>query len=351
MKTLNDFSFKDKKVIVRCDFNVPRSKEGAVLDLFRIEQTLPTIRRLASEGAKVILMSHLGRPEEELNFELRIKKFSLEPIIKELEKMLGVDVKFLPDCIGREVEMEVGKMNSGKIALLENLRFHSAEEENKDDFSQALARLGDIYINDAFGVCHRSHASVVGITKYLPSGAGLLLEKEIKVLKNVMKNPERPLISIIGGKKVETKVGLINNFSSMGEWVLVSGLIAKEIKTKNIQFKNQDKIISPIDEIFEGKDIGPETVRIFKEKIKPAKTIIWSGPLGMIEDKRFAHGTEELARAIIASSAFTIAGGGETAEFINQLGISSKFGHLSTGGGAMLAFLGGERMPGIEALR
>jgi len=259
-------------------------------------------------------------------------------------------VRFLSDCIGNEVKKEIDKMELGEIVLLENLRFHKQEEENDSDFAKELASLGDIYINDAFAVCHRKHASIVGIPQYLVSGQGLLLEKEIKILTDLIKNPKRPLISIIGGKKAETKARFINKISEIADFVLINEVLDKEIEEKGIILNNPQKIIRPIDNI-DTFDIGPKTIELFKEKIKKAKTVFWSGPLGKIEDKEYRNGSEQIAKAIIESNVFSIMGGGETIEFINQSGESSKFNHLSTGGGAMLSFLSGEELPGLQALK
>ncbi len=344
MKTLKNFDVKGKRVLLRCDFNVPLSEEGVVLDDFRIKETIPTIRYLADNGAKIILMSHLGRPEGKVVEGLR-----LTPIREKLEEYLDLSVKKSEDCIGPAAEELINKTNPGEVLLLENLRFHKEEEENGDNFAKELAKSGDIYINDAFGACHRSHASIVGIPKYLASGAGLLLEKEIKSLNRIIKNPQKPLISIIGGAKVETKAKLINKISEVSDWVLVGGLIKKELDDKKIPLTFPRKIIAPLNNL-EGKDIGPETIELFKEKISLAKTIFFNGVLGRIEKKEFSKGTEEILEAIIQSKAFSVVGGGEMLAVINRLGIIDKFSHVSTGGGAMLAFLSGDKLPGIEAL-
>jgi len=343
MKTLNDFNFSGKRVLVRCDFQVPLDEEGEILDDFKIKSTIPTIEYLIENGAKTILMSH-WKPEGQE------QAYSLAPISLKLERLLNQKVNFLNDCIGEKIKEEVDKMEVGQVVLLENLRFHKEEEENNENFARELSKLGDIYINDAFSVSHRNHASVVGITKFLPSGAGLLLEKEINVLSSFMKKPQRPLLAIIGGKKVETKTKLINAVSEISDWVLISGLMQKELKEKNIKLKYPEKIIGPVDEVNKGEDIGPKTIEIFKEKISQVKTIFWNGPFGMIEEEEFQKGTREIANAIIKSGAFSVVGGGETVEFINKLGLIGKFNHVSTGGGAMLAFLGGEKLPGIDAL-
>jgi len=345
MRTLKEFEVKEKKVLVRCDFNVPLDKQGSILDDFRIKETIPTIQYLIDGGAKIILMSHLGRPEGKVVEELR-----LTSIKEKLEKCLDLSVKKSDDCIGNETEELINKMNPGEVLLLENLRFHKEEEEGDLDFAKKLADLGNIYINDAFGASHRAHASIVGIPKYLPSAAGFLLEKEVKVLSELMQNPKKPLIAIIGGIKVETKAKLINKISRTADFILVNGPIKREIEEKKIKFDYPQKILGPIDEIGEGRDVGPETLLQFGEKIKSAKTIFWNGPLGQTENKEFSKGSEVLARIIVESGAFSIVGGGETAEFINRIGLIEKFNHVSTGGGAMLEFLSGQELPGIKAL-
>ena len=323
MKTLKDFDVRNKRVLVRCDFNVPLSEKGEILDDFRIRQTLPTIEYLIKKGAKLLLMSHLGRPDGKA-----IEAFSLKPVQKRLEELLGQ-----------------------KITLLENLRFDPREEQNDESFARELAQKGDIYINDAFGVCHRAHASVVSIPKFLPSGAGLLLEKEVECLIRLSNNPEKPLVAIMGGAKVETKVKFIDKISKIADAVLIGGLLQKELKAKNIKLKYPQKIIEPLDEVSGGKDIGPETIDLFKKRISQARTIFFNGALGLIEQKEFSHGTEEILKAIVQSKAFTVVGGGDMTQVISRLGLSDKFSHVSTGGGAMLAFLSGEKLPGLEVLK
>jgi len=344
MKTLKDFDYKNKRVLVRCDFNVPLSKEGLILDDFRIKKTIPTIEYLIDKGGKILLMSHLDEPGGKVVESLR-----LNLIQEKLMEYLDLSVVKAPDCIGKEIEKWINQMRPGEILLLENLRFHKEEEENEENFVRELAKLGDIFINEAFGACHRAHASIVGIPKYLPSGMGSLLEKEIRVLTELLTEPKEPLIGIIGGKKVETKSRVIDKISEKASWVLINSLIKNEIKEKNIQLKYPQKIIIPIDEI-EGKDIGPKTINLFKEKIDKAKTIFWSGPLGKIEEKPFQKGSKEIAEAIIESSAISVVGGGETVEFINKIGLTEKFSHVSTGGGAMLDFISDGKLVGIDAL-
>jgi len=346
MKSIRDFNFKNKRVLVRCDFNVPLSDKGEILNDFRIKKTIPTIEYLIKKEAKVILMSHLGRPEGKVVESLRMNS-----VQNRLMEYLDVSITKTPDCLGPEIVKWTHEMQLGEILLLENLRFHQEEKENDEGFVQKLTKLGDIYINDAFGVCHREHASIVGVPKFLPSGIGLLLEKEIKTLTELSQHPKKPLVAIIGGVKMATKVKLIDKISEVADFVLISGLVKKAIKGESIQLKYPQKIIEPVDETGEGKDIGPETINLFKEKISSAKTILWNGPLGLIEKEEFSRGTAEILRAIIKSKAFSVVGGGETVEFIAKLGLTEKFGHISTGGGAMLAFLSGEKLPGLEALK
>ncbi|MDO8601275.1 MAG: phosphoglycerate kinase [bacterium] len=344
MKTLKDFNFENKRVLVRCDFQVPLSEKGEILDDFKIRASISTIKYLVEKKAKVILMSHWKPMEGEGKAE------SLILILPKIEELLKRKISFLTDCVGEKTKREIEKMQSGEIVLLENLRIHKEEEENDDGFARELAGLGDIYINDAFGVSHRPHASLVGIPKYLPSGAGLLLEKEIEALKKIMEDPKKPLIVVIGGAKVETKTAVINRISEFADFILIGGLIACEIKEKNINFANPREIIFPIDDVC-AFDINERTINLFKEKIVTAKTVFWTGPLGKVEKNEFQKGTIAIAKAIIESGAYSVAGGGETVWFLEKAGLINKFSHVSTGGGAMMAFLSGEKLPGIEALK
>ena len=404
MRTLRDFDVKGKRVLVRCDFNIPLNEKKEITDDFRILQTLPTIKYLIEKGAKIILMSHLGRSAQNQKSKITPyhfleksgerqanQKFSLRPIEKHLEKLLKKKVKFLDDCIGEKVGKEVEKMQSGEIILLENLRFYKEEEENDENFAKKLAKLGDIYINDAFGACHRAHASIVGVPKYRPAGTGFLLEKEINVLSKVLKNPSRPLIAIIGGVKISTKIRVIEQFLKTADHLLLGGKIfepllqVKEVligrpwleeeiieQVKKINLTDP-KIHLPIDslvclpnleegysrkagigsirkeeEIF---DIGPETIKLFSNLIKEAKMLVWSGPLGYFEREPFDAGSKAIAQAIVRNhTAFKIAGGGDTDAFLAKYNFREKFDHVSTGGGAMLEFLSGEKLPGITAL-
>ena len=339
MKTLKDFNFKNKRVLIRCDFNLPLNKKGQIEDDFRMGQTIPTIEYLIEKQAKLILMSHLGNPKARVVESLR-----LTPIQDKLTEHLDFSVTKALDCIGREIEEQIQEMMPGEILLLENLRFHKEEEEGDFSFAKELAKLADIYINDAFGACHRAHASIIGVPKYLPSAAGLLLEKEIKILSKVFENPLRPLVAIIGGKKIESKSRAIERFLEKADYLLVGGKIADVISIKS------DKLCLPIDKTT-SLDIGPETIKMFSGIIKKAKTILWSGPLGYFEDPKYERGTKEIAQEIVKNKkAFKIAGGGDTVFALSKFGLREKFNHISTGGGAMLAFLGGEELPGLKAL-
>jgi len=382
MRKLEELNLKNQRVLLRCDFNVPLSKneprnsgvklkmrtkfsspeglwtkrtsssslpsfpsETKVLDDFRIKETIPTINYLLEKGAKVVLMSHLGRPGGK-----KKKELSLAPVQNSLTEHLDLSVTLAPDCIGSKIEKWTKEMQEGEILLLENLRFHKEEEGNDDNFAESLSKLGDVYVNDAFGVCHREHASVVGVPKYLPSVAGLLLEKEVKILSDLMKKPAKPLVVVIGGAKVKTKTKLINKLSKVADYVLIGGLIQKEIKAKGISLDSPEKIVAPVDERGGGRDIGEKTEELFREKIALAKTVFFNGVVGQVEEKEFIKGTEEILRAIVKSQAFSVIGGGDLTKVINQLGFADKFGHVSTGGGAMIAFLVGEELPGIKAL-
>jgi len=348
MKYIVDFDAKNKRVLVRCDFNVPLDGQGNILDDFRIRSTIPTIEYLLNKKAKIILMSHLGNPEG-----IKIENLSLSPVAVRLVELLGREVMLVPDCISNMVEKMVNEMQTGDIVLLENLRFHKGEEENNPEFAKSLAKLGDIFVQDAFGACHRLHASIVGIPKLLPAFAGLLLEKELLAFDTLLKNPKKPFIVIVGGKKVETKAEMIDRFSEIADWILLGHLIANELKSKEINISFPEKLIFPVDGIKKNGeilDIGPKTIKIFSEKILKARTILWNGPLGFVEKEPYDKGSAVIARAIISSGAFSVVGGGETVEFINRLGLAEKFSHVSTGGGAMLAYLSGEKLPGLEAL-
>ncbi len=386
MNNLRDVNVKGKRVLVRCDFNVPLNEEGKVSQDFRIVKTIPLLEYLRDKGAKIILISHLGRPDGK-----RDLRYSLKPVADVLWQLVG-GVKFITETIGSSVEAQTKKLKDGEILLLENLRFFKEEEMNDSGFAQKLSRLGDIFVQEGFGACHRKHASVVGVTKFLHSFPGFLLEKEISVLSWVMKSPERPLVSIVGGVKISDKTKLIEKLLKNSDYVLVGGKIANSILTvKGVcirdhwtdeEFKLKEgihgldisspKLHLPVDgmislsnleenylrigavgtlrreeDIF---DIGPETIEEFKLIISGAKTVIWNGPLGYFEREYFKEGTLEILNAVASVEAFTVVGGGETTEIIIKEGMEEKFDHVSSGGGAMLDFIAGETLPGIEVL-
>jgi len=346
-KTLKDFSVTNKRILVRCDFNVPVDENGKILNDFRIRQTLPTIKYLLEEKAKIILMSHLD-PE---STGVADKKYNLNKVAQALSGLLGVAIAKADDCVGPEVEGLSNSMERGNILLLENLRFHKEEKDNDPEFAKKLSYLADIYANDAFSVCHRDQASVTGVPKLVVDRcAGLLLEKEILSLERVIKNPEKPMVALIGGTKVETKSKLIDKISEVADFVIISGLIAKEIKEKNLQFLHPEKIVAPTDSL-DALDIDQKTINMFCEKISTARTVLWNGPFGRFEDEKHNKGTLSLAKAIVKSGAYSLVGGGETVEFLEKQGILNQFSHVSTGGGAMLAYLSGETLPGLEALK
>lgn len=346
IKKLKDFKLEGKRVLVRCDFNVPIDAEGNIRDDFRIIQTLPTIKYLLKEKAKIILMSHLGDPDGPNEL------LKLDKVQGILAKNLDVPVTKANDCTSYQVEQYAFGLNPGDVFLLENLRFHPEEKNNDLAFAKKLASLAQIYINDAFSVCHRAHASVVSVPLLVKEkGVGLLLEKEIRTLEKASQRPKRPLLAVVGGAKVKTKATLIQKFLETADSVIVSGLIKREMDEMKMPYS--DKLLSPVDNIeVDGKipDIGPKSIELFIRKIKKAGTIIWNGPFGLIEDPQYEKGTAEIAKAIAKSRAFSVIGGGETLEFVSRLGLTRKFNHVSTGGGAMLSFLSGEKLIGLQPL-
>jgi len=388
MNNLRNIDIKGKKVLLRCDFNVPLDAEGKVSDDFRIRKTIPTIEYLRNNGAKVVIISHLGQPKG------RDQRFSLKAAARKLWETIGGNIKFVGDTVGGAVEKEVRAMKDGQVIILENLRFYKEEEENDDKFAKQLSRLGEIFVQDGFGVCHRAHASTVGITKYLPSYPGLLVEDEIRVLSSVLITPDRPLVSIIGGVKIETKTRIIERLLDKSDYVLLGGkianslLVAKGICVKDLMSQNEENLMDvvktinltspklhlPIDGImglvnFEEEysrtgavgtvrreegifDIGPETVEKYKSILSEAKTVIWNGPLGFFEKEQFSKGTMDIIKFIGQNNnnLYSVVGGGETVEAIQKLGIENQFDHISTGGGAMLDFMAGKDLPGLVAL-
>ncbi|MEK7160878.1 MAG: phosphoglycerate kinase [Patescibacteria group bacterium] len=385
MRLLEDLAVKNKKVLLRADFNVLIDPAGRVMDDFRIKATLPTIQYLKEQGAKIIILTHLGRPGG-----VRDMKFSLASVKQRLDELLGENILLAPDCVGEEVKKMSDDLSAGQILLLENLRFYEAEEKNEAAFAAQLASLGEAYINDAFGVSHRAHASVEAITKFLPSGAGLLLQKEVVSLTRVRDNPEAPLCVIIGGAKISTKIKLILSFLGKAQDIILGGALANTVLVaKGIavgksfvektmlpelgQLEITDtKIHLPVDAVLcsnkdgtglcrtgpVGKvgeeelllDIGVDSCALFDSVISRAKTIIWNGPMGLFETAAFSHGTKAVAEAIARSTAFSVTGGGETVAFLEELKLVDKFSFVSTGGGAMMEFLSGDKLPGLAAL-
>ncbi|GBD98609.1 bifunctional PGK/TIM [bacterium BMS3Abin07] len=387
--TIQDLNIKGKKVFIRVDFNVPLDENLNISDDRRIRAALPTINYAIDEGAKVILASHLGRPKGKAD-----PKYSLEPVAKRLKRLLNKDVIFSPVSVGSQVENIINKMRDGDIILLENLRFNPGEEKNDDAFARALAQLADYYVNDAFGTAHRTHASIVGITKYLTSASGFLLKKEIEYLKGVVHNPVRPFAAILGGAKVSGKIGVLGNIEATVDKVLIGGGMAftfimargyevgaslverdmldtaqkirKNLQSRGVKFylpvdcviaqtmePGAETMIVPAIEIPKGwkaLDIGPATSRLFSEAIANVKTILWNGPMGVFEVDAFSRGTFALARAIADAYALTIVGGGDTDLAVHRAGVSDNISFISTGGGASLQLLEGKELPGIAAL-
>lgn len=384
---LKDLEVRGKRVIVRVDFNVPIEK-GKITDDTRIVKSLPTIQYLIKQSARVILISHLGRPKN------KESEFSLKPVAERLSKLLKQPVKFVLDCIGKTAQKETEALKNGGVTLLENLRFYKEEEKNDPEFSKALAGLADVYVDDAFGAAHRAHASTVGITEYLPSAAGLLLAKEIEYFDRVLEKPERPFTSILGGSKVVDKIKVIENLMTRVDYLLIGGAmaytflkarghkignskfdfegleVAKQIleKTKHVKIQ----FLLPIDHIIAetvtegakteiseidipdgwiGVDIGPKTSERYQAIISKSKTVVWNGPVGVFEIKAFSEGTTQIAESMSRlKGATTVIGGGETAAAIAKLGLEAKLSHVSTGGGASLEYLEGRVLPGVEAL-
>lgn len=392
-KTLKDFDFNGKKALVRVDFNVPMSKEkeGEIADDVRIRAALPTIEYLMDNGAVVVLMSHLGRPKGEAN-----PKFTLEPVAKRLSELLNKDVAFIASdsVVDDDVVAKVNELKPGEVCLLQNTRYRNEEEKNDPEFSKQLAKLGDIYVNDAFGTSHRAHASNVGVSSILPSSVGMLVEKELSVMGKALENPERPFIAILGGAKVSDKIGVIENLLTKVDTVIIGGGMAytflkalgKEIGRSLLEEDKIDlakeimekakasgvKLLLPLDSVIadeidkdavteivdidnipkdkEALDIGPKTAELFAEEILKAKTVVWNGPMGVFEVKPFSNGTLAIAKALAEADAVTIVGGGDSALAVEVAGYKDKITHVSTGGGASLEFLEGKELPGVAAI-
>lgn len=386
--TLKDLDCAQKRVLVRVDFNVPL-ENGRVADDTRIRAALPTIKYLIERRAKVILVSHLGRPKGKVNESLR-----LDPVARRLEELLGQPVKKVNDCVGPEVEEAVAQLQPGEVLLLENIRFYPEEEKNDPEFAKKLAALADVYVNDAFGAAHRAHASTEGVAHYLPSAAGLLMQKEIEVMGRALAHPDRPFVAIIGGAKVSDKIGVIRNLLSKVDTLIIGGGMANTfLKARGYNMGKslveEDKVslaaelmaeaekkgidlllprdlvvaqeLSPeaphrvvaVDAVPEGwmaVDIGPETRRDFAEALATARTVVWNGPMGVFEMEPFAAGTEAVARAVAGVKGTTIVGGGDSVAAVEKMGLADKITHISTGGGASLEFLEGRQLPGVVAL-
>lgn len=345
MRTVKDFEVAGKRILVRCDIDVHIAEDGMIRDDFRIKRALPTIEYLREEGAKIILIGHMGRPDG-----MAVPGLKLDPIRRTLEEYLEMPVAKTEDCVGEEVRKAVDTLLPGGVLLLENVRFHKGEMDDNDVFAKQLAMLGEFYINDAFANSHRKHASMYAICRYLPSAAGLNLAKEVEVLTGLMTHPAQPFIVIIGGAKADaSKLKLVEKFAASADAVLISGLIRKGIIEKQLEISHAERIFFPTGDL-EAPDISDATIGMFCKKILEAKTVLWNGPFGKFEDAQYKKGTLAIAKAIIESKAFSVAGGGETVEFLVQESLLAEFSHVSTGGGAMLQFLSGEAMPVLTAL-
>ena len=388
-KIITDVDVDKKKVFVRADFNVPLDENGIITDDTRIQKTLPTIRYLLDHQAAVILASHLGRPKGKV-----VEKYSLKPVAVRLSELLGIPVQMAPDCIGVETEAMAGALQPGQVLLLENLRFHGEEEKNDPEFSRKLASLADVGINDAFGCCHRAHASVAGIAAFLPMAAGFLLEKEIRFIGGAVDHPAHPFAAIIGGAKVSDKIEVISNLLPKVDVMIIGGGMANTflaaqgygigkslVEADKIDLAKKliaqaadegKKLLLPVDvtvaEAFSNDaahkvvpadavpegwmilDIGTKTQELFARELEPMKFIVWNGPMGVFEMENFAKGTESVARAVAHSQAVSIVGGGDSVSAVNKTGLADQISHISTGGGASLEYLEGKKLPGIESL-
>ena len=389
-KNVRDIDVKGKKVLCRCDFNVPQDKAtGAITDDKRIVAALPTLKYLLEQGAAVIACSHLGKPKGEWKESL-----TLAPVAERLSQLLGQEVIFAKDIIGEDARAKAAALQPGQIMLLENLRFDKGEEKNDPEFAKALASLADVYVSDAFGTVHRAHASTAGVAAYLPAVSGFLIQKELEIMGGALADPKRPLVAILGGAKVSSKIGVINNLLDIADTIIIGGGMAytfikalggsvgtslleedrldycKEMmdkaKAKGVKFllpvdtlcaaefsadakpELVDTMAIPDDRM--GMDIGPKTIELFADAVKDAGTVIWNGPMGVFEFPAFAEGTRALAKALADTDAITIVGGGDSAAAVAQLGYADKMTHISTGGGASLEFLEGKELPGVACL-
>ena len=389
-KTINDVDVSGKKVLLRCDFNVPQDKEtGAITSDKRIVASLPTIRALLSRGAAVIACSHLGKPKGQWKESL-----SLAPVAVRLSELLGQEVIFAKDVTGEDAKAKAAALQPGQILLLENLRFDPREEKNDPTFAKELADMAELYVSDAFGTVHRDHASTAGVAAYLPAVSGLLVAKELQIMGGALENPKRPFVAVLGGAKVSDKIGVINNLLDKADTIIIGGGMAYTFakaqggeigkslcESDKLDYaldmiekakKNGVKLLLPTDTLaatefapdaesrvvptgaipadMEGMDIGPDTTAAFCEAVKGAGTVVWNGPMGVFEFERFAQGTRAMAQALADSGAVTIVGGGDSAAAVEQMGFADKLTHLSTGGGASLEFLEGIELPGVACL-
>lgn len=391
--TISDLEIEGKKVLIRCDFNVPLDDKGRITDDTRIQAALPTIRYALGRECAVILMSHMGRPKGKVD-----PKLSLKPVAQRLGELLNLEVLMVPDCVGPEVEKMAGELKGGEVLLLENLRFHSGEEKNDETFAKQLASLADVFVQDAFGTVHRAHASTSGVPRHLPSGAGFLLQKEIKYLKQALEEPERPFLAILGGAKISTKIGVIKNLLPKVDSLILGGAMAYTfLRAENIETGNsmveEDKIdtageilkqaskkkvtvLLPIDHVITNKvsedaeskeisevtipqgwigvDIGSFSIKRFSSAVSSSRTILWNGPMGIFEIDKFSNGTKAIAEAIAEATkkgSISIVGGGDSVAAVTKSGLQENVSHISTGGGAALEFLEGKQLPGIVALK
>jgi len=347
-KTIRNISLKNKKIFLRVGFDVPLGSDGKIdkKEDWRIKASLPTIKYLLRENCRIILATHLGRPKGK-----RIEKLSVKIIKKNLSEILNQPVIGPVDCLNRQVKKNINEMQNRTILLLENLRFYKEEEENDLTFAKKLADLAEIYVNDAFSVCHREHSSIVGVPKFLPKAAGFLVEKEVEILSKAIEKPKRPAVAVIGGAKIETKIPVIDSLNKIYDQILIGGLIAVEAQRRKIKFaKNVFLSEDFLEENGKKLDIGKKTIDKFQKIISKAKTIIWNGPMGKFEQEKYSQGTRKMAKEIIKSNAYKIVGGGETILALNRFGLIDKIDFVSSGGGAMLEFLTGKDLPGLKAL-
>ncbi len=388
-RTIRDIDWQGKRALVRVDFNVPLDEQQQITDDTRIRAAVPTIQYLLDHGASVVLMSHLGRPKKQV-----VDKLRLAPVAKRLSELLGREVKTVGVTVGPEAETAAQALKSGDVLLLENTRFDPREEANDEGMARELAKLGDVYVNDAFGAAHRAHASTEGVARFLPAVAGFLMEKELEYIGGAIENPEKPFVTVIGGAKISDKIGVIENLLGKVDALLIGGGMAntfllaqghqvgdslveqdsvatakdliQQAQARNVRLllpvdvvvadafdNNANKKVVPVDQVEDGwriLDIGPETIKRYSDEIKRAKTVIWNGPMGVFELPAFAEGTRAIAQALADSGATTIIGGGDSVAAVEQMGLADKMSHISTGGGASLELLEGKELPGVAAL-